>query len=203
MKLLVIDFESILTYIQPLSVNREIFEIYYDIARLFDIQIEKETCFRLYAKHYDNYGKLKQYLSILGKNVDSKKFDDEFFRRCKQLYLKDDHTSLLHKKQALQAVLEGLAEKYMMSMVAIHNEEFISYMLNFFDLPKQFITCEASQYLAEYEAFLEHIATKNVIVSNPPDQTIFSLIDENKKEIIATVAGIFHSPITYTQFQEL
>ncbi len=180
MKLLIIDFETILQRINSSNLHTKTFEIYYDISRLLDITITKEACFKLFTKHHDNYGKLKDYLCILGQHPDKKKFDEEFYRRYKQLYFNQEPEILINTQEDFKKILQDVTSNHILALIGTGNIEFMNMMLAHFELYTYFTTIKLSEYLQEYPKHIDEIFDENIIPSNPPEAVIFSLQDSQE-----------------------
>ena len=185
MKILIIDFNSLLKKINDNSLNTQTFEIYYDIGRMLDVDITKEACFKLYTRYSNNYGKLRDYICILGPNPDKKRFDEEFFRRYSQLYFHTDIKLLENVKDDLAIRLSELSKNYITALTAAGNVDFIKTTLKNFDLIKYFNIVKAGEYLNLYKEYIDQIFDDNIISTNYPEKIVFSLTENQRSAIDA------------------
>lgn len=182
MKLLIIDFNAILKTLNTENLTTKTFEIFYDIARLLDAEINQESCFKLYVKYRSNYGKLKDYICILGKNPDKLKFDEEFYRRFKQLYFNQTNQILEAKKQYIQNYFNTMSQSHIIAFTGTGHMNFLKYTVTFFDIAKFFNTVKISEYLNNYPQFIKEIFAENIIPSNSPEKITF-VLDEAQSEV--------------------
>lgn len=189
MKLLVFDFNTIRSKINSTPNSTKIFEIYYDIARMLEIDISKEACFHLYTRYSNNYGKLRDYICILGNKVDKQRFDEEFYRRYKHLYLNYNAAQIEEIKLKIQKELETISQKYIMALIGIDNISFITNTLKFLGLNDFFVSIKLSEYANDYPLLLDEVLNESTIPSTPPediillskDEFIINLISVNEK----------------------
>ena len=205
MKLLIIDFNRLLQGIHNDSLHTKTFEIYYDIARMLDISISQEAAFKLYTKYKNNYGKLKDYLCILGPRPDKKHFDEEFMRRYSQVYFHTDLEKLEGIKNHLSQKLGSLSQSYLLILTGTGNVEFMKTALKHLDLVKYFNIIKVGEYYNEYPAYIDTLLQENVLETQLPESIIFSL-DEGQEDIaeyIKIKPAYLSYPIQFEDFERL
>lgn len=200
MNIMIIDFAVILKDMQPANVNTKTFEIYYDISRMLEIEISKEACFRLYIKHSDNYGKLKDYLCIMGHNPDKKKFDEEFLRRIKQVYFNQDQEFLDEIKKVYQVIVTNYATKDIIAITAAgYHPEFVKMILSYLDIGEHISSLKLSEYLNDYPSHIDEILIEDIIPEHPPEHIMFILSDvqDDRRQFIQSQERYATLPIIF------
>ncbi len=175
MKLLAFDSDFILnSLLAGESSNTEFFEIFFDIARLLEIDITKESLFRLYTKYSDNYGKLRDYICLLRLGVDKQKFNEEFVRRARQIYFIHSDEENTDVSNRIKSILDKYINDYYILLVGAGNIELIKVIISNLDLARYINMMKLTEYKNElrntYNIAIQEISENFLI-----EETIISI----------------------------